>query len=130
MRIVRSTLEHDEFKSARLFAAASSGLSARLFDFLPCRKSRMALLRGLMVAVMPMMAARGRRSRRAAARGRRRHADVDDDRVGIDRRIVREVVRVAQQELEGMAPGRECKRRLGLTAAEVKVIFIVRDRLV
>ncbi len=74
---------------------------------------------GVMVA--PVMTAGGRR---------RRHADVDDDRAGKDRRLMRDVVRVAQQKLESVAPRREGDGRLGLASAEMQVVFIVGDRLV
>ena len=62
--------------------------------------------------------------------GRRGHADVNDDWIGIDRRLVRDVVGVPQKDLQSVTPFRQGECRLCLTAAEMQVVLIVRDRLI
>ena len=43
---------------------------------------------------------------------------------------MRNVLGVAEQQLQCMATRRQRNRRLGLTGAEVQMIFVVRNRLV
>ena len=61
---------------------------------------------------------------------RRGHADVNDDWIRIDRRLVRDVVGVPQKDLQGVTPFRQGDGRLCLTAAEMQVVLVVRDRLI
>ena len=57
-----------------------------------------------MVVVVTAMASNGRSRRRRRGRG---HADVDDDRIGIDRRLVRDVEGVPQKELQSVTSRRQ-----------------------
>src|SRR5579862_3756936 len=63
--------------------------------------------------------------RRSAVLG---HRDVDLLR--IDRRIVRHVIGVAEQQTQPVPAGRQRDLRLGLSGAEVQMVEVVRNRLV
>ena len=63
-------------------------------------------------------------------RFRRRHADIDNHHIRVDRRNVRNVRRVPEQQLERVAAFRQGHGRFGLAGAEMQVVFIVRDRLI
>ena len=91
------------------------------------RSSSVRVVRlGLNGRVVPAVVASNARRRR----GRRGHADVNDDWIGIDRRLVRDVVGVPQKDLQSVTPFRQGEGRLCLTAAEMQVVLIVRDRLI
>ena len=60
-------------------------------------------------------------------RPRRRHADIDHHHLGIDRRVVRNMRRVPQQQLKSMTAPRQGKGRFRLAIAEMQVVFVVRN---
>jgi hypothetical protein len=47
-----------------------------------------------------------------------------------DRRIVRHVVSIAQQQLKGMLAGRQLNPHLGLARAEMQMFLVVRNWLI
>ena len=59
-----------------------------------------------------------------------RRIDPDADDVGHDRRIVRNVSVITQQELQCVLSCGERDLGLGLTSAEMNVVEIARDRLI
>ena len=63
-------------------------------------------------------------------RRRRRHADIDHHDLRIDRRIVGNVRRVPEQQLQRMPAPRQGDGRFGLAGAEMQVVFVVRNRLI
>ena len=77
--------------------------------------------------VVTAMVSNGRSRRRRRRRGQ---ANVDDDRIGIDRRLMRDVVGVPQEELQSVTSRRQGDVRLRLAASEMQVVLVVRDRLV
>ena len=66
----------------------------------------------------------------AMAPNRRRHADIDDDRVGIDRRLVRDVKGIPQQQLQGVLAFWQSDGGLRLAAAEMQMVVVARNWLV
>ena len=77
----------------------------------------------------------GRRSRGASSgpggrRGRRGVGDLDPNARRHDRRRVRDVILVSQQQLQRVLAGRERDLRLGLAGAVMQMIEVVRNRLV
>ena len=63
-------------------------------------------------------------------RFRRRHADIDNHHIRVDRRNVRNMRRVPEQQLERVAAFRQGHGGFGLAGAEMQVVLIVRDRLI
>lgn len=63
-------------------------------------------------------------------RMRRRHTDIDGDGRGIDRRHMRNVIGVAEQQLKRVSAARQRDRRLGLTGAEMKMSLVARNGLI
>ncbi len=61
---------------------------------------------------------------------RRRHADIDNHHTGVDGRVMRNVRRVPEQQLERVAAPRQGHGGFGLARAEMQVVLIVRDRLI
>jgi hypothetical protein len=52
------------------------------------------------------------------------------DALGHDRRIVRDVILVAEDQLQGMLAGGEAHLRLGLSGAEMQMVEVIGDRFV
>src|ERR1700730_12831040 len=54
----------------------------------------------------------------------------DGDLLRDQRRVEREMIAVAQHQLQGVLSLRQVEERLGLARTEVQMLFVVRDRLV
>src|SRR6202171_6592659 len=54
----------------------------------------------------------------------------DGDPLRDQRRVEREMIAVAQHQLQGVLSLRQVEERLGLARTEVQMLFVVRDRLV
>src|SRR5271163_3395890 len=70
----------------------------------------------------------GRRGRSGLLDGYRIDPDMDD--LGHDRRVVRNMTLVTQQELQRVLTCRQRDLRLGLTTAKMDVVEMARDRLI
>src|SRR5215471_1864425 len=92
-------------------------------------------LRSLMSGVLPTASTKSERisivkSLRAFSYGSARLLHGDRDLFGTNRRLMGDMVRIAEHELQRVLPRRQRELDLGLPGAEVTMLVVVRDRQV